>query len=279
MAKRRVESDRPRDIVQQASQSSVPVDKTLTKGLQLLEALSKQETPRGISELARELSLTKSNIHRLLQTLLRCGYVMREPSTERYLLSSKLWQVARRVRPFDALRRLARPILRDLVKETGESVVFVVVEHDDLIVIDQVQTQNPVRVVFFSIGQSFPIDRVVMMGNGLTALQLIALAHRPKAEARAVLQKVQEQLGKDQSYIDAQLSALSGMRTSGFAVNRGEWVAGANAVAVPVVDALHNLIGILSCFGPANRLKRPDLKSIQNVLSRTAQELSQRLST
>ncbi len=279
LARRQVEGNRPRDSVRQSPQASAPVDKTLTKGLQLLEALSKYERSRGISELAHELSLTKSNVHRLLQTLLRCGYVMREPSTERYLLSSKLWQVSRRARPFDALRRLVGPVLRDLVQETGESVVFVVVEHDDLIVIDQAQTQNPVRVVFFSIGQSFPIDRVVMMGKGLTALQLMALAHRPKAEARTVLQKVREQLGKGQSYINTQLSALSAIRADGFAVNQGEWVASANAVAVPVLDAAHNIVGILSCFGPADRLKKRDLKPIQNVLARTAQNLSQRLGT
>lgn len=248
-------------------------DKTLTKGLQLLETLSECEGSRGISELAQELSLTKSNVHRLLQTLSRCGYVTREASTERYVLSSKLWQVSRRGRPFDALRSLVRPILQKLVEETNESVVFAVVEHEELIVIDQVQTVNPVRVVFFSIGQSFPVDRVVMMGKGLTALQLIALANRPKTEARAVLRRVQQQLNKRKSFIDDQLSKLLAIRRNGYAINRGEWVAGANAVAMPILDLPHNLIGILSCFGPADRLTERSLSKIQRALSRTAEEL------
>jgi DNA-binding IclR family transcriptional regulator len=246
--------------------------------LQLLEALATYDSSRSISELAHELSLTKSNVHRLLQTLSRCGYVTREAATERYLLSSKLWQVSRRGHSFDALRSLARPVLRNLVEETGESAVFVVVEHDDLIVIDQVETANPVRVVFFATGQPFPIDQVVMMGNDLTALQLIALANRPDAEARSALRKVQAQLKKGNSFIDQQLSEVSAIRKNGWAVNRGKWVSGVNAAAVPVYDAPHNLLGIMSCFGPADRFTERKIGRVLKALERQASVLSQRLS-
>lgn len=254
-----------------------PSDKTLTKGLQLLEALSQSEGSRGISELAHQLSLTKSNVHRLLQTLSRCGYVTQDASTERYLLSAKLWQISRRTNPFDALQRLARPILRHIVEQTNESVIFAIVEQDDLIVIDQVETLNPVRVVFFSIGQSFPIDRVIMMGKGLTALQLIALAVRPEAEARAVLCKLQEQLKKAKSFVAVQLSQISAARKNGFAANRGEWVNGATAIAAPVFGAAPHLIGILSCFGPAERFTESSIGKIRKILSLSADDLSLQL--
>jgi IclR family transcriptional regulator, KDG regulon repressor len=254
-----------------------PGDKTLTKGLQLLEALSQCEGPRGISELAHQLSLTKSNVHRLLQTLSRCGYVTQEASTERYLLSAKLWQVSRRTKPFDALQGLARPILRHIVEQTNESVIFAIVEQDDLIVIDQVETSNPIRVVFFSVGQSVPVDRVIMMGKGLTALQLTALAARPEAEARTVLRKLQEQLKKGKTFVDAQLSHISATRKSGFAVNRGEWVTGATAVAVPVLGHARNLTGILSCFGPGDRFTEASVGKVRKILSLGADDLSLQL--
>jgi IclR family transcriptional regulator, KDG regulon repressor len=259
-----------------SAQRPPAVDKTLTKGLQLLEALSEGEESRGISELALQLSLTKSNVHRLLQTLTKCGYVTREASTERYLLSTKLWRVSRRGRPFDALRRQVRPVLRSLVEETNESVLFCVVESDELVPIDQVETQSPVR-VFFSVGQPFPIDRVIMNGKGLTALQMIALAGRPQIEARAAARKVQQQLHKDDAYGDLLLSQISETRNNKFAFSRGEWVSGVNAVAVPVQDLSHNLIGVLSCFGPADRVPDSNLKAIQKILSRGAAEIAQRL--
>lgn len=253
------------------------VDKTLTKGLQLLEALSEHEGSRGISELALQLSLTKSNVHRLLQTLIRCGYVTREASTERYLLATKLWLVSRRGRPFDALRRLVRPVLRTLAEETDESVLFVVVENDEIVPIDQVETQNPVR-VFFAVGQSYPIDRVIMKGKGLTALQLIALAARPQMEARVAVRKIRKELRKGEAFVDQQLAQLTDIRKDGFALSLGEWVTGVNAVAVPVWDTSQNLIGVMSCFGPVDRVPESNLKRIQKILSLGAQELSRRIS-
>ena len=252
------------------------VDKTLTKGLLLLEKLAEHEQSRGISELAHELALNKSNVHRLLQTLIRSGYVDREISTERYLLSPKLWRIARSGRPLDVLRRTVRPALRNLLTKTDESVVFVIIEGDELVLIDQVETQKPVR-VYFSVGQSFQIDHVLAEGKGLTALQLVALAGRPQIEARLAIKNVQKQLHKGKSFGTQQLATIAAIRKQGFALSRGEWVSGVNAAAVPVSDPAGDIIGVLSCFGPADRVTDRALAKVQRLLRTTARELSQRL--
>ncbi len=258
-------------------QSPPAADKTLTKGLQVLESLCAGVGARGISELAKELSLTKSNVHRLLQTLRRCGFVIQEAESERYLLSSKLWRLARGGRGFEALSRIVRPVLAGLVAETGESAMFALVEGDNLAVVEQVETQNPVRVVFFSAGQSFPIERVVMPGKALTALQLIVLANRPDAEVRASLRNVQGELRERASFVDRQVATLAAIRRDGFAVSRGEWVSGVNALAVPVMDSSQRgtLLGVLSCFGPATRFDETSLQAFQKKLSLRARQLAE----
>jgi DNA-binding IclR family transcriptional regulator len=255
---------------------SVIGDKTLTKGLQVLESLSASQGARGISELALELSLTKSTVHRLLQTLSRCGYVTREAQTERYLLSSKLWRLARHSKPFEALRRSVRPLLNSVVEQTGESAVFALVEDDDLVIIDQVETQNPVRVVFFSVGQSFAIDSVVPPGKTLTALQLIALANRSD-EGPGGLSEPQMQLRQRTSSVERQMSDLAAIKKAGVAISRGEWVDGVNAVAVPISDGCRGIavLGVLSCFGPVDRATEARLQKFQKILSLKARELSQ----
>jgi IclR family transcriptional regulator, KDG regulon repressor len=259
-----------------SSPRSAAGDKTLTKGLLVLESLSASEGSRGISELALELSLTRSTVHRLLQTLSRCGYVTREAGTDRYLSSSKLWRLSRHNRPFEALRHLVRPLLNSVVEETGESAVFALIEDDDLVIIDQVETQNPVRVVFFSAGQSFAVNSVVAPGKALTALQLIALAGRSEADARCGVRRAQTRLGKRTSSVDARMAELTAIQKAGVAVSRGEWVGGVNAVAVPVSDASHRLgvLGVLSCFGPADRVTEASLQKFQKILSLKARELA-----
>ena len=51
------------------------MDKTLLKGLDVLQALAMSDGPRGVSELGRELGLTRSNAHRTLRTLCEAGFV------------------------------------------------------------------------------------------------------------------------------------------------------------------------------------------------------------
>lgn len=52
------------------------MDSTLIKGLTVLEHLAGSEAPRGVSDLARSLNLTKSNVHRTLQTLVAAGLLI-----------------------------------------------------------------------------------------------------------------------------------------------------------------------------------------------------------
>jgi DNA-binding IclR family transcriptional regulator len=70
---------------------------------------------------------------------------------------------------------------------------------------------------------------------------------------------------------------LAAIRKNDAAFSRGEWVSGVNAVAVPVADSSRNLIGVLSCFGPAERIPEGSLKRLQRTLSLKAQELSRHL--
>ena len=258
------------------SPRSESVDKTLTKGLLLIERLAEHEQSCGISELADELRLNKSNVHRLLQTLIRCGYVSKEDKTERYQLSSKLWRISHHGILFDALRHLARPVLRGIASETGETAIFVIVEQDQLVLIDQVEAPRPIR-AYFSVGQSFKIDQVLQGGRGLTALQSVALASRSKTEVRDAIESVKSQLRKGAPFVQQQLSRIEDVREQGFALSHGDWYSGVNAVAVPVSDESGHLQGILACFGPADRLTDQVLAQIRKLLWARAKEFSQRL--
>ena len=53
------------------------MEKSLVKALRVMEALALSEAPRGVSEMARELGYQKSNVHRILATLVEQGYVIR----------------------------------------------------------------------------------------------------------------------------------------------------------------------------------------------------------
>ena len=58
------------------------VDSTLSKGLAILENLVGSQQGKGVTDLSKELGLTKSNTFRLLQTLTTLGYGDFAPATD-----------------------------------------------------------------------------------------------------------------------------------------------------------------------------------------------------
>src|SRR6476661_2274596 len=103
------------------------VEKTVVKALQVLEALARSEQPRGVSELARELGFSKSNMYRLLDTLREASYVNR---------------VARVTARLD-IKATALPYLRELRDKTQETARLTVLHGDQGICIEQVETTLP----------------------------------------------------------------------------------------------------------------------------------------
>lgn len=120
------------------------LDSTLSKGLGVLEALAASPGPRGVSELARDLALTKSNVFRLLQTLAALGYV-ETTEDKRYRATLKAWQVGRRVIENLDLREIAAPALQMLSAETGEAVYLAVPEGREVVYIDKIDSTRPIR--------------------------------------------------------------------------------------------------------------------------------------
>lgn len=136
----------------------VRVDSTLSKGLQVLEALARSKDGKGVTELSRELELTKSNTFRLLQTLTALGYV-RNAESKSYQATLKTWQVGRTVVENLNLRELAGPDMQMLSKETREAIYLAVPENLSVVYIDKIESTQPIR-SWNPIGGSAPIHCV-----------------------------------------------------------------------------------------------------------------------
>ena len=134
------------------------VDSTLSKGLLILETLAQSNQSSGVTQLSRELDLTKSNVFRLLQTLMTLGYV-KQAKDKQYVATLKAWQVGRNVVNNLNLREIASPEMQLLSKETHEAVYLAVPENLSVVYIDKIESQMPIR-SWNPIGGSAPIHAV-----------------------------------------------------------------------------------------------------------------------
>src|SRR5437016_5187744 len=93
------------------------METTLVKGLKMLEAVARSDGPRGVSELARELGVTRSNAHRLLQTLSALGYVRHDVERGQYESTLRLFELGSGIVARLDLRTVAHPIMQSLAGE------------------------------------------------------------------------------------------------------------------------------------------------------------------
>ena len=101
------------------------LDKTLLKGLLVIEELASSTKPRGVSELARKLNISKTSMHRLLQTLASKRYVEQEEDGAGYRLTMRLWEISAQVTSRIDVKRVGGTYLRLLADKTGESALSV----------------------------------------------------------------------------------------------------------------------------------------------------------
>lgn len=130
---------------------SVPA---LDKGLDVFEALAASDTSLSLSELAGALGQTPSALFRILNRLESRSYVIREPSSGRFRLSLKLFELAHTHPPVENLITISGRPMRELAESVRESVHLSALSHGRLVVL--LDVGSPLRVRFaHEIGAQF----------------------------------------------------------------------------------------------------------------------------
>ena len=92
----------------------------------------------GISELSQRLSLSKTTVHRVLQTLKALGYVTQEVETERYHLTIRLFELGAKALESVDLVREADIEMRRIAGATREAVHLGTFDEDAIIYIHKI---------------------------------------------------------------------------------------------------------------------------------------------
>ena len=244
--------------------SSGQTDTTLLKGLALLETLAAGERPRGVSELAQELGIVKSNVHRLLQTLVRCGYVRKSDDPPRYHCTLRMFEFGALLADRIDIRAVAAFHLRRLAESTRESVFLSVLDGTDVVYLDKVDSPQSVR-AYARIGGRTPAY--------CSAAGKVLLACQPD-DTLAALPPLQAYTARTITDLDELRQALRQVRARGYAINDGEWREGVCGLAAPVSGVGGQPLGALSISGPTQRLGPRVLRNLAPLVMEAARAVS-----
>ena len=229
------------------------------KVLQVLLAFERRGS-YGLHDLAHALALPKSTVHRLLGTLKGFGLVHQDPRTNHYHLGARLWAMARRGPDHGAMARLAEPILRQLVDQSGETAFLTVREGLHAYCIARIDTDNGVRLLI-EVGSANPLH--------LGASNTVLLAFDTPDERRRVL----ERTVLDPGVRATTAHTMERIAAQGYAFSSEELTPGAAAIGVPIFGADGAITAGLSIGAPSYRFPLERATALLNPLRRAAHAL------
>jgi IclR family acetate operon transcriptional repressor len=244
---------------------------SLSRALGLLEHLA-AAAERGISltDLARRARLPPSTTHRLLATLEQQGFA--ELDTERgiWFVGVRTFVVGNAFLAHRDFVATARPFMRRLVEESGESVNLGILDEGEVVFLSQVECREMMR-MFVRLG-----GRVPAHASGVGKALLAAL---PEAEVDSILELRGLQRFTDNT-IDARAilrEDLARVRNRGYAYDDEEHAVGLRCVASTLHDELSHPISAISLSGPRARITDQRVEILGRLVRETADRITHAL--
>lgn len=247
---------------------------SVDRALDVLLALYHNNGEMGVSELARELDLHKSTIHRSLASLEYKGFVQKNLENGKYWLGMKIYAMGLLVGEKFSLADVVRPYAKALFDAFGEVVNVSVLDRDPhegykSVIILKEASSSKVLSVNPGVGTSSDLH-ISSIGKSLLAfskeIDLMAYAEQP-------LRRYTENTIVSW---EGMMTELRKIRQQGYAIDNEEQEIGLYCIGAPILDKKGNAIAAISISGPTVRMKGPDLdekiKKVVEISRRITQE-------
>lgn len=243
---------------------------TLERSLDILEVLAHTEEPLGVTEIGNRISLHKSTVHRILQTLCYRGYVEKEKENERYKLGIKIVELGIRFFNDLEIRKVAGPVIEDLAKTLDEVVHLVLHDDGEVVYIDKRESSHVVS-MRSKVGRRAPMH--------CTAVGKALLSTMSEQEVMHILESkgMPRYTPNTMTESEALMKDLREIKQTKISVEREENEVGIICLGTPVFDYSGRAIGAISVSGPAARMLEKGIERIGEEMKRSGEIISANL--
>lgn len=253
------------------ARSPAPIGGTATadRVADILLAFISGPASLGVSEVARDLGISKAVVHRIFQSLLSRRFLQIDANTRSYRLGPSATALgARALRDLD-MRRAARPVLEALRDKTDETTTLTELVGDSRVYLDQFESRQSIRMTV-ELGRPHALHAG---GSGKSILAFLPSERQEELIQRGLTQ-VTPATVTDPDRLRAELRDVE---ACGYAVSLGERQHDAGSVASPVFGADGWVIGSLSVCGPVGRFDDETVAAHAELVLAAAREVSRRM--
>ncbi len=236
------------------------------RALELLDGAGKRGL--GLGEVAQQMGLKAPSAHNLLATLVELGFAAQDADTRNYSLGERAGRLGRQRHTVGLLAGAARPVLDDLGRRLGETVLLALYRARRRHTLLTVESEQALRVVAPSIvDDSFHS----------TATGRMMLALLPVAERQALMGEIGP---PDVEWPEAQRPGalelrLKEIRSAG-AVILHRRAAHTIAIAVPLLIPGSSAVAALGCYYPSARSQEGREETVLLALRDAAEAIALR---
>jgi IclR family transcriptional regulator, KDG regulon repressor len=222
--------------------------------LQILDLLLASDAPKGITDLSRELGLSKATAFRIVHTLADAEVLECDPAQGKYRLGRKLLQLGSAVLTRLDVPEIAMPYLEVLMRRFQEEIHLGVFVQGEVVYISKVEALQLQRMN----------SRVGLRAPAYcTSIGRALLAYQPEVVIDGVLREpILAYTPRTVTDPDGLRAILRAVVENGSATTYEEFEVGLNSVGAPVFNAPGSVIAGVSISGPAHRLNAAKVSQI-----------------
>jgi DNA-binding IclR family transcriptional regulator len=252
--------------MRRAQQSKPEGVGVIGKVFQILEAI--QSSPSGLTlkPICDITGVHKSTAHRFLKHLQRDGYILRtEEGT--YMIGPRLSQMGARSSHRATLQAVARPILWELWKSTGETVNLAILDQGSVLYVDVLESPHEFRLAS-RVGSRRSMH-ATGLGKALGAF--LPDEQRERALSTVIFQPLTAKTITNMVQLRDELERV---KRRGYAIDDEETTLGARCVSAPIFDADRFAVAAVSVSGPVTRISREQVPGLAAAVVAAARAVS-----
>ena len=244
---------------------------SVLRAARILESFTVETPTLTNAELAKKLGLNKSAVTRLLQSLVKAGFIRRDDRTRRFSLTHKLSQIGSAYIKNTSLHIEGHPLLKQLSSKCNENAQLGRLDNAEVLYLDQVRCSQHIGLMSFS-GSHLPAY--------CTGAGKILLAYLSEQQFKEYCRSVDFIRFTPETITDPAMlnDQLIGIKKNGFAIVKSEFRPDVISIAAPVLDESGRVIAAISLAGPVFRMDDPQkIQEYKQAVIDTAKALSIRI--
>lgn len=233
----------------------------------ILEQVVALDRPASMAEIISASGLPKPTVYRILVLLERAGLLLREPKGKRYTVGPRIITLAQDVFTNSTLRAPRHAILQALVEEIGETCNVTMLDGNEIVYLERVETNWPLR-IHLQPGSRVPVH--------CTASGKLFLSQLPSRRRRNLITSTSLKRYTDKTLTDPKRleQELTRIRAEKVGTDNEEWLAGMICLAVPVLDQRGRMRATVALHAPLARMTLEQSRRHLPALRRAAIVLS-----